>query len=97
MNYQASVVQAIPGEDYTVYAYFSDGSVRQADIKPLIARGGVFASLQDEQVFRDRLTVMNHAVAWDINGDRDTTKCIDIDPCSMYESAIIVKDPLMYA
>ena len=97
MNYIPSVVQAVPGENYTVYAYFSDGSVRLADIKPLISRGGVFLLLQDEKVFRDTLTVMNYAVAWDLAGNRDATKCIDIDPCTMYEMARIVEDPLIYA
>ena len=38
-----TVVQAVPGNDFTVYANFSDGTVRLADIKPLIARDGVFA------------------------------------------------------
>lgn len=97
MNYTAAVIQAVPGADYTVYAYFSDGSVRLADIKPLIEKGGVFAPLKDEIVFRERITVMNHAVAWDLSGDRDAGKCIDIDPCSMYESSAIVKDPLRLA
>ena len=97
MNYNAAVVQAVPGDNYTVYAYFNDGSVRLADIKPLISQGGVFAKLQDEQVFRETLTVMNHAVAWDLEGNRDAAKCIDIDPCTMYESSVIVKDPLLYA
>ncbi len=97
MNYLAAVVQAVPGEDYTVYAYFSDGSVRKADIKPYIARGGVFAPLTDEAFFRDRLTVMNGAVAWDVAGNRDETRCIDLDPCVMYETAVPVTDPLQIA
>ena len=75
MNYSAEVIQAIPGENYTVFVYFSDGSIRQADIKPLISKGGVFSPLQDEAFFREKLTVMNHAVAWDMTGTRDATKC----------------------
>ena len=97
MNYLASVVQAVPGADHTVYAYFSDGSVRLADIKPYIARGGVFAPLADEAFFRERLTVMNGAVAWDVTGTRDETQCIDLDPCVMYERSPIVADPLQIA
>ena len=42
MEYVPAVVQAVPGNNFTVYAYFSDGTVRLADIKPLIARGGIF-------------------------------------------------------
>ena len=94
MNYLASVVQAVPGDDYTVYAYFSDGTIRLADIKPLIAKGGVFAQLADPGFFRDRLTVMNDAVAWDVSGTRDPYLCIDLDPCEMYETAALVADPL---
>lgn len=51
MEYLPRVVQALAGDDYTVYAYFSDGSVRRADIKSLIERGGVFARLSDEDFF----------------------------------------------
>ena len=39
MDYQPSVVQAVPGPEKTVYAYFSDGSVRLFDAAPLIAKG----------------------------------------------------------
>ena len=97
MEYLASVVQAVPGEDYTVYAYFSDGSVRKVDMKPIIAKGGVFSRLADERFFRERLTVMNGAVAWDVTGTRDETQCIDFDPCVMHENSPIVADPLQIA
>ena len=97
MNYLAYVVQAFPGEDFTVYVYFSDGSVRQADMKPYIGKGGVFAPLADECFFRERLTVMNGAVAWDVTGTRDATQCIDFDPCVMYEKSPVVADPLRSA
>ena len=59
MDYLASVVQAIPREDDTVYSYFNDVSVRRADIKLIIAKGGIFTSLADDRFFRERLTVMN--------------------------------------
>ena len=78
MNYLATVVQAVPGDDFTVYAYFSDGTVR----------------LADPSFFRERLTVMNDAVAWDVSGSRDPYTCIDLDPCQMYDSACPVADPL---
>ena len=93
-EYLPEVVQAVPGEGRTVYAYFTDGSVRLADIGPLIAGGGVFAQLADEGFFRDRLTVMNGAVAWDVSGTRDPTTCIDLDPLEMYRTARRVPDPL---
>lgn len=94
LPYFPEVVQAVPGEAYTVYAYFSDGSVRLMDVSPLIRRGGVFARLSDEDVFRNCLTVMHGAVAWDVSGTRDESACIDIDPCSTYEESKVVTDPL---
>ena len=94
MEFLASVLQAVPGDDFTVYAYFNDGTVRRADIKPLIAKGGVFAPLADETFFRQRLTVMNGAAAWDVAGNRDATKCVDLDPQTLYEQSPVVRDPL---
>ena len=94
MEYVPRVVQAVAGEGYTVYAYFSDGSVRRVDVGSLIASGGVFEKLRDLTFFRDRLTVMNDAVAWDVTGDRDASQCIDLDPCETYETSPVVADPL---
>lgn len=94
MELLPSVLQAIPGDDYTVYAYCNDGAVRLVDVKPLIARGGVFAPLADKVFFEERLTILNSSVAWDMTGDRDETACIDLDPCVIFETASIVKDPL---
>lgn len=88
------VSQVIPGEDYTVYAYFSDGTVRLVDIKPYISQGGIFTQLEDERTFQERLTVLNDTVAWDISGTRDEMTCIDIDPLVLYEASPIVADPL---
>ena len=60
----------------------------------LIERGGVFSQLADVDVFRECLTVLNDAVAWDISGDRDAATCIDLDPWKMYEESPVVSDPL---
>ena len=86
--------QALAGEDFTVFAYCNDGAVRLLDAKPLIKIGGVFAKLADPDFFRDRLTIMNGTVAWDVAGNRDATACIDIDPETIFETAPVVKDPL---
>ena len=94
MDYFPYVVQAVPGENRTVYAYFSDGSVRLADVSRLIRPGTVFEALRDEAFFRGRLTVMDGAVAWDATGNRDASSCIDLDPLTMYQTAPIVRDPL---
>lgn len=94
MIFMPSVVQAVPGDDFTVYAYCSDGAVRLVDIKPLIALGGVFAPLADRDFFRSRLTILNDTVAWDIAGNRDPAACVDLDANQIFSEAPIVADPL---
>lgn len=94
MDFMPTVVQAIAGDDFTVYAYCNDGAVRLVDVKPLIARGGVFTAISDPVVFKKLLTVMNDTVAWDVAGNRDETKCIDLDPINIFKTAPIVSDPL---
>lgn len=90
----SAVVQAVPGDNFTVYAYCNDGAVRLVDVKPLISLGGVFAPLADPDFFRERLTVLNDTVAWDIAGNRDTTACVDLDADRIFAEAPIVADPL---
>ena len=92
-KYFPEVVQAVAGEDYTVYAYFSDGTIHKFDMKPLIETGGIFEILKDPVFFTERLTVLNSAVAWDVSGHFDPTTCIDIDPFTVYDSEL-VEDPL---
>ena len=94
MDFIPKVVQAVAGDDFTVYAYFSDGSIRLLDAKPLLEKGGVFAPLRDADFFRDRLTVLNDSVAWDVDGNRDPCTCVDLDPCELYETCSITADPL---
>lgn len=87
------VVQAIAGDNFTVYAYMNDGSVRRVDVLSLIDKGGVFTPLRDPDVFRRTLTVMNDTVAWDLTGNHDPSDCIDLDPFSVQEKPTVV-DPL---
>ncbi len=96
-DYMPEVVQAVPGDDFTVFAYYSDGTVHLVDIKPLIARGGVFQRLADKAFFEEALTVMHGAVAWDVTGTYDETQCIDLDPWAMYEKSPTATDPLEVA
>ena len=48
--YFPTVSQAVQGRDYQVYAYFTDGSIHLYDMAPLVARGGVFSSLQERRL-----------------------------------------------
>ena len=87
------VLQAVPTDNFEVYAYMNDGHVHFFDVKPLLKQGTVFEPLEDIDTFKSTITVMNETVAWDLGGNRDVTKCIDLDPHILFESAV-VKDPL---
>ena len=84
-RFYPEVYQAVAGKDYTVYAYMNDGSVRKFDVKPLIKKGGVFRKIEDKEIFKNTLTVLNGTVAWDIAGNRNIYKCIDIDPMTIFK------------
>lgn len=95
MEFIPEVFQAVPGDNFTVYAYMNDGSVRMLDMKPIIAQGGIFEKLKDIDFFNS-VTVMNNTVAWDLSGVRDPYNCIDIDPCGIAECPVIA-DPISVA
>lgn len=88
------VVQAVAGKDHSVYAYFQDGTIHLLNALPLVQKGGVFSPLQDMNFFRERLTVINDTVAWDVDGTRNPCTCVDLDPCELYENCPAVEDPL---
>lgn len=92
-NFIPEVLQAIPGEGYSIFVYFNDGTVRQYDASQLITQPRVFQKLQDLNTFHSGMTVLNGTVAWDLEGNRDETRCIDIAPFTVYDSPV-VKDPL---
>jgi hypothetical protein len=83
------VLQAVPADDYKVHAYMNDGSIHAVDIEPLIKPGTVFEPLKDLDVFKSKLTVINDTVGWDMEGNRDPYKCLDIDPFTVFESPVV--------
>ena len=76
-----------------LYLCISMMDVRKYDASRLVTQPGVFRKLQDMDTFRSCMTVLNGTVAWDLEGNRDETRCIDIDPFTVYDSPV-VKDPL---
>lgn len=93
MHFQPEVFQAVAGKNFVVYAYMNDGSIRMLDMKPIIKNGGVFKVLEDEKIFHEKLTVLNNSVAWDMGGNRDEYKCIDIDPFNIFNSPMVLDIP----
>ena len=87
------VIQAVAGDDYTVYAYMHDGTIRKVSVRHLVENGGVWERLRDNNFFVNSLTVLNDTVAWDLSGCFDPSNCIDIDPFVVAECEA-VSDPL---
>ncbi len=91
MNYK--VIQVIPTKDFKVYIYFIDGKIKLFDAKELIQKG-VFKQLQDIDIFINTCTVLNDTLAWDLSGgDYDATRCLDIDPITLYNECPEVEEP----
>lgn len=78
------IAQVVPTKDYTVYVYFEDGKIVCYDVKPMLEKE-VFAALRERTTFMDTCTIMNDTLAWDVAGNRDVSRCIDIDPDTLYE------------
>lgn len=93
MDYMPEVIQVIPTDDFKVYVYFDDGSIKLYDAKELITKG-VFKPLQDIELFKSTCTVLNGTLAWDLEGHFDETTCLDIDPFAIYEECDEVDEPL---
>ncbi|MEQ2564554.1 DUF2442 domain-containing protein [Ventrimonas sp. CLA-AP-H27] len=78
------VVQVRPLDNFHVEVYFNDGKIVDYDAGADL-QGGVFAPLGDLDTFKRTCTVMNDTLAWDLEGNRDETKCLDIDPCMLHD------------
>lgn len=92
MEYMPEVIQVIPVEGYQVYVYFDDGSIKLFDAKEIVTQG-IFQVLQDINKFKDTCTVLNGTLSWDLEGNYDETKCLDIDPFEIYENCQEVEEP----
>lgn len=46
------LIEAVPGDGYTVYVRFEDGAAADLDLSYLTAYGGVFEPLRDPDCFR---------------------------------------------
>lgn len=92
MEYMPEVIQVIPTDDFNVYVYFDDGSIKLYDASEDI-KMGIFTVLQDIKKFKECCTVLNGTLAWDLEGNYDETKCLDLDPFNIYENSPEVEDP----
>lgn len=87
------VLQVVPTDDFGIYVYFNDGSVRFFDTKPLLKKGTVFEPMMQLDFFKERLSIINDTVAWDMAGNGDARQCVDLDPFVLFEQPCVA-DPL---
>lgn len=76
----SEVIQVIPANDYKVYVYIDDNTVRLYDAAPLINKSGIFNQIKDIEIFKNTCTILNDTLAWDLSGCMDDINCIDICP-----------------
>ncbi|MBF7081554.1 DUF2442 domain-containing protein [Desulfallas sp. Bu1-1] len=79
------LIQVCANDDYSITCQFADGKITRFCLQDLINKG-VFTRLKDKNVFKEALTILNDTAAWDLEGNRDETKCIDIDRWVLYTS-----------
>lgn len=83
MDQTPDIVQVVPHDDHTVSVFFCDGRIILYDVRPKLDQG-VFRQLADIEIFKNRCTIMNDTLAWDVSGKGDTSSCIDVDPDVLY-------------
>ena len=86
MEYMPEVIQVRPTNDFKVYVYFDDGSIKLYDAKAVINKG-IFTKIKDINVFKETCTVLNGTLAWDLDGNYNENTCLDIDPFEIYENS----------
>ena len=92
MDYWPEVIQVIPTNDYMVYIYFDDGTIKLFDASKLVTQG-IFERLQQGNLFVEACTVLNHTLAWTLDKSYNEQTCIDLDPHSLYMNCPIVDEP----
>ncbi len=88
-----TVIQVIPKANYKVDVYFSDGIIKECDVSHLVGQG-VFKVLEDEDFYRNNCTVLNHTLAWTLDGKYDGANCLDLDALVLYENGRTIQDSL---
>ena len=87
MEYLPNICMVKPAGQWKVDCYFSTGHIRRFDMAPLLKPdcGPVFQPLRDRKTFLKTMTIMNGTLAFDVAGDRDERKCVDIDSDTIFE------------
>ena len=88
MNIKPKLFQVVPTSDYKVCLYYDNGEIKLYDCSWILEKDGVFNQIHDINDFKEKCTIMNNTLAFDISGDRDTSNCIDICPDTVYNESV---------
>lgn len=82
-----------PATGRKIDCYFSSGHVKRFDMSPYLKCdcGEVFQPLRNRKTFITTMTVMNGTLAFDIAGNRNERKCVDIDPETIFNEGKSVR------
>jgi hypothetical protein len=58
------VLQVLHIDNFEVYTYMNDGSVRSYNAKPLLKKNTIFEPLTDIHILKSKLAVINDTIAW---------------------------------
>lgn len=75
----------LPISDYRVILEFDEGEYRVVSIRPFIAKGGFFTSLNDKNVFKTVRVSESNTIEWE-NG-------VDLDPDVLYVQSLPLEIP----
>ena len=75
-----------PARGREVDCYFTTGHVRRYNMAGLLKPdcGPVFRPLRNRKTFLSTMTVINGTLAFDVAGNHNEYKCIDIDPETIF-------------
>ena len=78
------MVKPVRGRE--VDCYFTTGHVRRFNMAGLLKPdcGPVFRPLRNRKTFLSTMTVINGTLAFDVAGNHNEYKCVDIDPETIF-------------
>lgn len=87
-----NIFKVIPRLDNKVYVYDLNGTIYLYDAAIVVSKHKI---LENKNIFINRCTILNDTLAWDISGDLDDTKCIDIAPERIQNSLIVSEEDVI--
>jgi hypothetical protein len=92
INMRPKLYQVVPFDDFSVVLFYDNGEIKKYDCSWVLKEDGIFNNIHSATDFKSKCCIMNNTLAFDIAGNFDTTKCIDICPDTLYTESVQTKD-----